>query len=251
MSLPSAASPPATPKPTAPKPAELEPAQPGRTKARRADPRRTMPPGLKFALEMGPLALFLLANFKPAIFEPTVRLVFPAQLFVGKQAGLFTATAVLMVATVAALAVFFAMTRRLPVMPLVTAVLVLVFGGLTLWLHDQSFVQMKPTILYALFGAALLGGLALGRPLLPVMLEQAMKLDERGWRVLTLRWGIFFVALAVLNEIVRHAVSWDHWVLFKFPGTVILIFVFTFAQVPLIMRHELKGDAADRAPEHV
>ena len=214
-------------------------------------PARTMPAGLKFALEMGPLVLFLIANFRPKIFEPTVRLIFPASLFEGKQAGLFTATAVLMVATVAALIVFFAKTRRLPVMPLVTAVLVLVFGGLTLWLHDQAFFQMKPTILYALFGVALLGGLAFGRPLLPIMLEQAMKLTEHGWRILTLRWGVFFLFLAVLNEVVRRTMTWDHWVLFKFPGTVILIFVFTFAQVPLIMRTELKGDAAEDAPEHV
>lgn len=214
-------------------------------------PARSMPPGLKVVLEMGPLGLFLLANFRPKIFEPTVRLIFPAGLFEGKQAGLFTATAVLMLATVAALIVFFAKTRRLPIMPLVTAVLVLIFGGLTLWLHDQTFFQMKPTILYALFGIALLGGLALGRPLLPIMLEQAMKLTERGWYLLTLRWGVFFLCLAVLNEIVRRTMTWDHWVLFKFPGTVILIFVFTFAQVPLIMRHELKGEAAETAPEHV
>ncbi len=214
-------------------------------------PARTMPAGLKLVLEYGPLALFLLANFRPKIFEPTLRLLFPASLFEGKQAGLFSATAVLMVATVAALVVFFAKTRRLPMLPLVTAVLVLVFGGLTLWLHDQTFFQMKPTILYALFGAALLGGLALGRPLLPIMLEQAMKLTERGWSILTLRWGVFFLFLAVLNEIVRRTMTWDHWVLFKFPGTVILIFVFTFAQVPLILRHELKGEAAEDAPEHI
>ncbi len=212
---------------------------------------RTLPPGLKFALEMGPLFLFLLANFRPKIFEPTLRLMFPAQLFEGEHAGLFTATAVLMVATVAALAVSFARTRRLPLMPLATAVLVLVFGGLTLYLHDQSFFQMKPTILYTLFGAALLIGLAFGRPLLPIMLEQTMKLTEEGWRILTLRWGVFFLALAVLNEAVRRTMSWDHWVLFKFPGTVVLIFIFTFSQVPLILRHELKGKAAEAAPEHI
>ena len=212
---------------------------------------RTLPPGLKFALEMGPLFLFMLANFRPRIFEPTLRLMFPARLFEGENAGLFTATAVLMVATVAALAVSFAKTRRLPLMPLATAVLVLVFGGLTLYLHDQSFFQMKPTILYTLFGAALLIGLAFNRPLLPIMLEQTMKLTEQGWRVLTLRWGVLFLALAVLNEVVRRTMSWDHWVLFKFPGTVVLIFVFTFAQVPLILRHELKGKAAEAAPEHI
>ncbi len=217
------------------------------------DPRaaRTLPPGLKFALEMGPLFLFLLANFRPKIFEPTLRLMFPAKLFEGQNAGLFTATAVLMAATVAALVVSFAKTRRLPIMPLATAILVLVFGGLTLYLHDQSFFQMKPTILYTLFGLALLVGLLFGRPLLPIMLEQTMKLTEQGWRVLTLRWGVFFLALAVLNELVRRTMTWDHWVLFKFPGTVILIFVFTFAQVPLILRHELKGKAADTAPEHI
>ena len=210
-----------------------------------------MPPGLKFALEMGPLFLFLLANFRPKLFEPALRLVFPGSLFEGDHAGLFVATAVLMAATVAALIVFFAKTRRLPLMPLATAVLVLVFGGLTLYLHDKSFFQMKPTILYTLFGAALLIGLAFNRPLLPIMLDQTMQLTEKGWRILTLRWGVLFLALAVLNEIVRHTMTWDHWVLFKFPGTVILIFVFTFAQVPLILRYELKGDAAEHAPEHV
>jgi len=214
-------------------------------------PPRTLPPGLKFALEMGPLFLFLLANFRPKIFEPTLRLIFPAHLFEGSNAGLFTATAVLMVATVAALIVSFVKTRRLPLMPLATAVLVLVFGGLTLYLHDQTFFQMKPTILYTMFGLALLIGLLFKRPLLPIMLEQTMKLTERGWNVLTLRWGLFFLALAVLNEIVRRTMSWDHWVLFKFPGTVILIFLFTFAQVPLIMRTELKGPAAENAPEHI
>ena len=214
-------------------------------------PGRTLPPGLKFALEMGPLFLFLLANFRPKIFEPALRPIFPASLFEGEHAGLFTATAVLMIATVAALIVSFAKTRRLPLMPLATALLVLIFGGLTLYLHDQSFFQMKPTILYALFGVALLGGLAFNRPLLPIMLDQTMKLTEQGWRILTLRWGLLFLALAVLNEIVRRTMTWDHWVLFKFPGTVILMFVFTFAQVPLILRYELKGKAADHAPEHI
>ena len=182
---------------------------------------RTLPPGLKFALEMGPLGLFLLANFRPKLFEPPLRLIFPPHLFEGQSPGLFTATAVLMVATVAALIVSFAMTRRLPLMPLATAVLVLVFGGLTLYLHDQSFFQMKPTILYTLFGLALLVGLIFNRPLLPIMLDQTMKLTEQGWRILTFRWGVLFLALAVLNEIVRRTMTWDHWVLFKFPGTVI------------------------------
>ena len=214
-------------------------------------PARTLAPGLKFALEMGPLFLFLLANFRPKIFEPTLRLIFPGSLFEGEHGGLFTATAVLMTATVVALIISFAKTRRVPLMPLATAVLVLVFGGLTLYLHDKSFFQMKPTILYTLFGLALLVGLAFNRPLLPIMLDQTMQLTEKGWRILTLRWGVLFLVLAVLNEIVRRTMTWDHWVLFKFPGTVILIFLFTFAQVPLILRYELKGNEADQAPEHI
>lgn len=214
-------------------------------------PRRMMSPVLKFALEMGPLLLFLFANFRPKLFEPLLRPVLPAQLFEGKDAGLYTATGVLMIAATVALIVSFVMTRRLPLMPLVTALLVLVFGALTFYFHDVRFTKIKPTILYSLFGFALLGGLAFNRPLLPVMLDNAMSLTEKGWRVLTMRWGLFFLALAVVNEFVWRSFSQDTWVLFKFPGTVILIFVFTFSQVPLIMRHELKGDAAEKAPEHI
>ena len=214
-------------------------------------PARTMSPGLKFALEMGPLLLFFFANFRPKLFEPLMRPILPAKLLDGKEAGLFTATGVLMIAVVLTLIISFAMTRKLPLMPLVTAILVVVFGALTLYFQDPRFIKMKPTILYALFGGALLGGLAFNRPLLPVMLDNTMALDEEGGRILTLRWGLLFGALAVLNEIVWRSFSEHTWVLFKFPGTVILIFLFTFSQVPLIMRHELKGKAAEEAPEHL
>jgi intracellular septation protein len=175
----------------------------------------------------------------------------PAKLLSGESAGLFTATGVLMVAVVAALIVSYAMTRRLPVMPVVTAILVVVFGGLTFYFQDPSFIKMKPTILYACFGLALLGGLVFNKPLLPVVLDNAMSLTEVGWRILTLRWGAFFLFLAVVNEIVWRTQSNNTWVLFKFPGTVILIFIFTFSQVPLIMKHELRGEAAAKAPEHL
>lgn len=216
-----------------------------------AVPARTMSQGLKTALEMGPLALFLLANFRPKLFAPILRPLMPATYLEGPDAGLITATSVLMIAVVAALIVSFIKIRRLPVMPLVTASMVLVFGGLTLYFKDKTFIQIKVTIIYAMFGLALLGGLALKRPLLPVMLDSAMSLTERGWSILTLRWGLFFLCLGALNEVVRNALSWDHWLLFKFPGTMIIIFVFTFTQVPIIMRHELKGEAAENAPEHV
>lgn len=214
-------------------------------------PPRTVPPGLKYTLEFGPLVLFLLANFRPKLFAPLLRPVVPATLLDGKNAGLVTATAILMVTSVVALAISFARLRRLPVMPLVTAIMVLVFGGLTLYFDDKSFIQIKVTIIYALFGAALLGGLLFKRALLAVLFESAMKLTERGWTVLTLRWGMFFLFLAGLNEVMRRVLTWDHWVLFKFPGAMIVIFAFTFAQVPFIMRHELKGQAAEDAPEHI
>lgn len=214
-------------------------------------PPRTVPPGLKFALEFGPLVLFVVANFRPKLFAPLLRPIVPATLLDGKNAGLVTATAILMITSVVALIVSFARLRRLPIMPLVTAIMVLVFGGLTLYFDDKSFIQIKVSIIYALFGIALLTGLALGRSLLAVLLDSAMKLTEHGWRILTLRWGVFFLLLAGLNEVMRRILTWDHWVLFKFPGAMIIIFLFTFAQVPLIMRHELKGRDADEAPEHI
>ena len=219
--------------------------------AANAVPARTIGPVLKFALEMGPLLLFFFANFRPKLFEPLMRPILPAKLLQGKEAGLFTATGVLMIAVIVALIISFAKTRKLPLMPLVTAVLVIVFGGLTLYFQNPDFIKMKPTILYALFGAGLIGGLLFDRPLLPIMLDNTMSLDEAGWRILTLRWGLMFLGLAIANEIVWRTLSEHAWVLFKFPGTVILIFLFTFTQVPLIMKHELKGQAAEQAPEHI
>ncbi len=214
-------------------------------------PARTIAPWLKFVLELGPLLLFFFANSRPKLFAPLVHPVLPDALLAGENAGLFTATAVLMLGVLMALAVSYAITRRLPIMPVVTAVLVLVFGGLTFYFQDPSFIKMKPTILYACFGLALLGGLLFNRPLLPVVLDNAMSLTEEGWRILTLRWGLCFLALAVLNEVIWRTQSTDTWVLFKFPGTMILIFVFTFSQVPVIMKHELRGEAAAKAPEHL
>jgi len=207
-------------------------------------------PWIKFLLEMGPLLLFFFANARPKIFEPLVGHVLPETILNGSSAGLFTATVVLMAAVVAALIASFVMTKRLPIMPLVTAILVVVFGALTLYLQDDRFIKMKPTVLYLAFGSALFGGLIFNKPLLPVVLDNAINLTERGWRLLTVRWASFFFVLAVLNEIVWRTQSNDVWVIFKFPGTVILIFLFTFAQIPLIMKHELTEAAAEKAPEH-
>ncbi len=208
-------------------------------------------PWLKLTLELGPLLLFFFANARPKLFEPFVRLFVPAPLLTGENAGLFTATSVLIPAVLLALVVSYLRTRHLPIMPLVTAILVVIFGALTLYLHDPSFIKMKPTILYAVFCLALIGGLVFNKPLLPIVLDNAIALSEEGWRILTWRWAIFFFILAGLNELVWRldetyvpAHPNDIWVLFKFPGTVVIIFLFTMAQLPLMMRHEVKEEAA-------
>ncbi|WP_395666301.1 septation protein A [Methylocella sp.] len=214
---------------------------------RRADPPA---PWLKLTLEIGPLLLFVLANARPQLFHGLAALVVPEALLEGEQAGLFTATFVLVAAVLAALAVSWALTRRIPTVPLITAGLAVAFGALTLYLHDATFIKMKPTILYVCFAAALLAGLAVGRPVLPILFDHALSLTERGWRLLTWRWALFFLALAGLNEIVWRTQTTDVWVMFKFPGLLILVFAFTLAQTPFVMRHKLEGAEAEKAPEH-
>jgi intracellular septation protein len=173
-------------------------------------------PLLRLALEAGPLAAFFGVN---------------------ARAGIFPATAAFMVAIVVSLVASRLLEKRFPVLPLVTAVFVLVFGGLTLVLQDELFIKLKPTLVNALFGAILLVGLALGRPLLKPLFGTALTLDEAGWRTLTLRWGLFFFLLAALNEVVWRSVSTDTWVSFKVFGIMPLTLVFAIAQTPLITRH--------------
>jgi len=182
-------------------------------------------PVLKLALELGPLVLFFLTN---------------------ARSDLFTATAVFMVATVVALIASWLLMKRLAIMPLVTGVVVLVFGGLTLALHDETFIKIKPTIVNTLFGLLLLGGLAFGKSLLAVVLDAAFELTDEGWRKLTLRWGVFFLFLAVLNEVVWRNFSNDVWVAFKVWGTMPITIVFAMCQVPLMQRYE-KGKDSDEA----
>ena len=194
-------------------------------------------PALKLVLDLGPLVLFFLANSRPALFLPLVSPILPAAVASGERMGIFVATAVFMVAIVIALAVSYALTRHLPVMPLVTAVIVLVFGSLTLVLHDELFIKLKPTIIYLLFGAVLLGGLAFGKPLLGLVFDSVFHLTDEGWRKLTLRWALFFLALAMLNEIVWRTQSTDVWVSFKVFGVVPLTFLFGALQYPLLTKY--------------
>jgi intracellular septation protein len=182
--------------------------------------------------------LFFLANSRPALFLPLVSPLLPADVASGERVGIFVATAVFMAAVVIALVISYALTRHLPIMPLVTAVVVLVFGSLTLVLHDELFIKLKPTIIYLLFGGVLLGGLALGKPVLGVVFDSVFHLTEEGWRRLTLRWALFFFALAILNEIVWRTQSTDFWVNFKVFGVVPLTFLFAAAQYPLLTKYE-------------
>jgi intracellular septation protein len=138
-----------------------------------------------------------------------------------------------MAATVISLIVSKLVVGKLPLMPLVSGVVVLSFGALSIWLQNDTFIKMKPTIINTMFGVVLLGGLFFGKSLLGYVFNSAFQLDAEGWNKLTLRWGLFFLALAVLNEIV--------WVAFKVWGTMPITIAFTLSQMPLIMKHSLES----------
>ena len=214
--------------------------------ASEAPVRQKVNPLLKVVLEMGPLVLFFIANSRPSLFGWLVGGWLPENL-PPEKVTMLTSTAVLMAAVVAALVASRVLTKHLPIMPVVTAIAVLFFGGLTFIFQDKTFIQLKPTFVNGLFGTALLGGLAFGKLLLPVALDSVMHLDEEGWRKLTLRWGLFFFVLAGLNEFVRLTQSWDFWAGFKSFGIMPLTVIFALSQAPLIMKHEIKPEAE---PDH-
>lgn len=193
--------------------------------------------GIKLALDLGPLLLFFLANSKPALFAPLLAPFLAPELLNGPHAGIFAATAVFIPAILIALVISYVLTRHLPVMPVVTAVVVVAFGGLTLFFQDEQFIKLKPTIVYVLFGGVLLGGLAFGKSLLGMVFDSVFHLTPEGWRKLTLRWALFFLALAVANEIVWRTQSSDFWVAFKVFGVLPLTFIFAASQYPLLTKH--------------
>lgn len=194
-------------------------------------------PIVKLVLDIGPLVLFFFANSRPALFLPVFAPVLPANIVVSEHVGIFVATAVFMAAIVAALIVSYALTRHLPIMPVVTAIVVLVFGGLTLFFQNESFIKLKPTIIYVLFGGTLLVGQWLNKPFLAIVFDSMFHLTPEGWRKLTLRWAAFFLFLAVLNEIVWRTQTTDMWVDFKVFVVTGLTFAFAAAQVPLLTKH--------------
>jgi len=181
---------------------------------------------LKLAVDFGPLLVFFLGN---------------------KYGGLFVATGAFMAATALAMAVSWARTRHIPAMLLFTGVIVAVFGGLTLWLQDETFIKLKPTLIYGAFAGTLLFGLARGRSYLRLVLGDAMPgMDEAGWTKLTRNWALFFLVLMGANEAARQMLSTDDWVSFKVWGVTAATFLFAISQAPMMMRHGAGSGGADQ-----
>ncbi len=171
---------------------------------------------IKLALELGPLVLFFIVN---------------------ARAGIFVATAWFMGAMVISLILSWIMLKRIAIMPLVTGVLVLVFGGLTLYLQDDMFIKLKPTIVNIMFGTVLLGGMLFKQSLLKYVFGEVYALKEEGWKKLTRRWGLFFFFLALLNELVWRNFSTDFWVMFKVWGIMPITIIFSMFQMPILSKY--------------
>ncbi|MEM5470703.1 septation protein A [Hoeflea sp. AS60] len=211
---------------------ERDPGDPGRKKIN---------PLLKMALEIGPLMVFFFANARGDWIAERVP-------FLSNIGGpIFVGTACFMIATAVALSVSWALTRTLPIMPLLSGAVVLVFGALTLWLQDETFIKVKPTIINTMFGVILLGGMLFGKSFLGYVFDSAFRLTAEGWRILNLRWGLFFLAMAVVNEVIWRNFSTDFWIAFKVWGNMPLSIVFTLMQLPLMQRHALPEEDEDEA----
>lgn len=197
------------------------------TQTEQKTPNGATSPLVKLVLELGPLVVFFIANAK---------------------AGIFVATGIFMAAVLVALVASYVLTRHLPVMPVVSAVVVTIFGGLTLFFQDELFIKLKPTIVNTLFGLVLFGGLAFGKSLLGYVFDSVFQLDAEGWRKLTVRWALFFFVLAGLNEFVWRMFPTDVWVSFKVFGVMPITIVFALAQLPLMQRHALPEAEAPASP---
>jgi len=174
---------------------------------------------LKYTVDYGPILAFFIAY---------------------KVSGLMAATLTLMIATAIATLLLYVVQRRLALMPIITLLVVGTFGGLTLWLHDDTFIKMKPTVIQGLFSAILFGGLIMKKPLIRYVMGSTLQMDDDGWRLLSLRFACFFAAMAVLNEIVWRTQPEGIWIDFKVFGIIGLTFLFILTQIPLIMRHSIE-----------
>lgn len=178
-------------------------------------------PSIKFALEVIPLLLFFASNVWLGIFIAT---------------GIFVGT------TALSLVISWVMTRKIPLAPLISGVFVIVFGGLTIYLHDETFIKVKLTLISLLFAALLFYGVMSGKPLLRHVLGEAIALPEAIWHRLARRWALFFLFEAVLNEALWRSLTTDQWMIFKVFGALPLTVVFALSQVPLMLRHQIPDD---------
>jgi intracellular septation protein len=172
----------------------------------------------KLLIDIGPLAVFFIFYTRS-----------------GLQASILP----LMIATVIAVLFSYILEKKIPIMPTVGAGIVLIFGGLTIYFDNEVFIKMKPTIINLIFAIILYGGMLVKKPLLKILLGAALRLEEEGWKILTYRWIGFFIALAVLNEIVWRTQTTDIWVNFKVFGILPITFIFTMTQFPLIKKHQI------------
>lgn len=192
----------------------------------------------RMAIELGPLVVFFLMNAQAdRVFGNT------------EAQNIFYATGAFMVATVISLSYSYVKFRRVPTMPLVSGIFIMVFGALTLWLQDDEFIKLKPTIVNALFAAALLGAAAMGKPVMKQLFDGAFDLTDKGWMVLTVRWGLFFIFLGLVNEIVWRNFSTDFWVSFKLFGVMPMTLVFGMAQIPVLTKYARGRDIDTQAAE--
>lgn len=207
-----------------------------------SDPKRKrINPVLKLALEIGPLLVFFFANSRAEWLAGQ----YPLLASLGQP--IFIASAFFMAATAIALTISWILLRTLPVMPILSAVIIFVFGALGFWLQDELFFKIKPTIINTMFGVILLGGLWFGKSLLGYVFDSAFRLDAEGWRILTIRWGLYFLLMAVINEIIWRNFSTDFWIGFKVWGNMPLSIIFMLLQVPLMQRHALPEEEEGEA----
>ena len=175
---------------------------------------------IKLFIDIGPLAVFFI--------------------YYKVSGDLIEAILPLMLATIISVVISYILEKRIPIMPTLGAGIVLIFGGLTIIFDNKIFIFMKPTIINIIFAAILYGGIILKKPLLKYLLGSALKLEEEGWSILTQRWAAFFIALAVLNEIVWRTMSEEFWVSFKVFGILPITFIFTMTQFPLIKKYQVE-----------
>jgi intracellular septation protein len=196
--------------------------------------RPPLSPGLRMLIDYGPLAVFFVVNS----YAPGLQIQ-----------RIMTATVAFMVAMTVAMGISWWKARHISPMLWITGALVLVFGSLTLWFHDQTFIQIKPTIVYTMFAVILGYGLIAKKPLLQSLLETAYPgLSAKGWRLLTINWTGFFVAMAVLNEAMRQVLTWDQWVTFKTWAVIPMTLVFAMLNIPMLLKHGLQLEKPEDTP---